>query len=48
MAEKAIDPLHQFEIVRLIPAKIGSLDVSFTNASLWMVLAMLVLTGGTQ
>jgi len=44
VAEKAIDPLHQFEIVRLIPAKIGNLDVSFTNASLWMVLAIAAVT----
>jgi len=44
VAEKAIDPLHQFEIVRLIPAKIGNLDVSFTNASLWMVIAIAAVT----
>ena len=39
-AEKAIDPLHQFEIHRLIPMKLGSLEVSFTNSSLWMVIAI--------
>ncbi len=44
MAEKAIDPLHQFEIVRLMPMKIGGLDVSFTNASLWMVVAIAAVT----
>jgi F-type H+-transporting ATPase subunit a len=43
-AEKAIDPLHQFEIQRLIPLKIGGLDASFTNASLWMVLAIAAVT----
>ncbi len=43
-SEKAIDPLHQFEINRLIPIKIGNLDLSFTNSSLWMVLAIAAVT----
>jgi F-type H+-transporting ATPase subunit a len=43
-SEKAIDPLHQFEINRLIPIKIGNLDLSFTNSSLWMVLAITAVT----
>ena len=38
----AIDPMHQFEIKRLIPVKIGNLDFSFTNASLWMVIIVCV------
>ncbi|MBM3509679.1 MAG: F0F1 ATP synthase subunit A [Alphaproteobacteria bacterium] len=33
-------PLHQFEINRLLPIEIGGLDVSFTNSSLWMVIAV--------
>jgi len=44
VAEKTIDPLHQFEIKRLIPLKLGDLDVSFTNSSMWMVLAILGVT----
>jgi len=44
VAEKTIDPLHQFEIKRLIPLKLGDLDVSFTNSSMWMVLAILSVT----
>lgn len=44
MAEKTIDPLYQFEIKRLIPLKLGELDVSFTNSSMWMVLAILAVT----
>lgn len=36
----ALDPMHQFEIVRLVPVKIGGIDLSFTNASLWMVIAV--------
>jgi F-type H+-transporting ATPase subunit a len=44
VAEKTIDPLYQFEIKRLIPLKLGELDVSFTNSSMWMVLAILAVT----
>jgi F-type H+-transporting ATPase subunit a len=36
------DPIHQFDIHRIIPLNIGGWDVSFTNASLFMVLAVLV------
>ncbi|MBL8677174.1 MAG: F0F1 ATP synthase subunit A, partial [Alphaproteobacteria bacterium] len=36
------DPLHQFEIHTLIPLSIKGLDVSFTNSSLFMLLAVLV------
>lgn len=35
----AHSPLAQFEVYPLIPIKLGALDLSFTNASLWMVLA---------
>lgn len=33
-----MDPLHQFEIHKLFHCSLGRLDVSFTNASLFMVL----------
>jgi len=33
-------PMAQFEVHPLIPIHIGSYDLSFTNASLWMVLAV--------
>lgn len=33
----ADDPIHQFQISDLIPIEIGGLDLSFTNASLFMV-----------
>ncbi len=33
----ADDPIHQFHISDLIPIEIGGLDLSFTNASLFMV-----------
>jgi F-type H+-transporting ATPase subunit a len=37
-----LDPLHQFELHRLIPLVIGGLDFSFTNSSLFMVLSLCV------
>lgn len=37
-------PLAQFEIKRLIPMEVAGQDVSFTNASLWMVLVVLTVT----
>ena len=39
---KAIDPIHQFEVSPIIPIRIGGLDLSFTNASLWMVIVLLM------
>ncbi len=35
------DPLHQFEIHSLIPIKVDGIDISFTNSSLFMVMAVL-------
>ncbi len=40
MAE-AHSPLEQFQITRLATIKIGGLDASFTNSSLWMVLVLI-------
>jgi F-type H+-transporting ATPase subunit a len=37
-----LDPLHQFEIYPILPINIGGYDVSFTNSSLWMVIAAIV------
>ena len=39
-----IDPMHQFQIKRLVPMEIGGYDVSFTNASLWMVIIVCVVS----
>ena len=36
------NPMNQFEIQRYIPWEIGGVDVSFTNSSLFMVLAVVV------
>lgn len=39
------DPLHQFVIQPLIPLEIGSLNLSFTNSSLWMAIGVLLSAG---
>jgi F-type H+-transporting ATPase subunit a len=39
------DPIHQFDIHRIVPINIGGWDVSFTNSSLFMVLAALLTVG---
>jgi F-type H+-transporting ATPase subunit a len=39
------DPIHQFDIHTLIPIKLFGWDVSFTNSSLYMVLAVLLIAG---
>lgn len=36
----AHSPLAQFEVHPILPLQIGSLDLSFTNASLWMVIVV--------
>ena len=38
------DPMHQFEIKRLLPLEIFGVDASFTNASLFMVIAALAVS----
>ncbi|MBS0272247.1 MAG: F0F1 ATP synthase subunit A [Proteobacteria bacterium] len=38
------DPLHQFEIHKLIPLTLGGIDISFTNSSLFMVIAVILAT----
>ena len=43
-AEHAEGPLHQFVIKPLIPIRIGEWDFSFTNSSLWMVIAVAVVS----
>ena len=39
------DPIHQFDIHRIVPINIGGWDVSFTNSSLFMLLAVLLTVG---
>lgn len=39
----ATNPMHQFEITPLgLPLHVGGMDLSFTNASLWMAIAVAV------
>ncbi|MCB1507631.1 MAG: F0F1 ATP synthase subunit A [Hyphomicrobiaceae bacterium] len=40
----ATDPIHQFQISRIVPIEVGSLDVSFTNSSLFMVATVAAVT----
>src|SRR5262249_24452503 len=40
-AHGASNPLEQFEIHRLIPIKIGGLDISFTHSTLFIAIALL-------
>jgi F-type H+-transporting ATPase subunit a len=37
-------PLEQFEIIRYAPIRLFGIDISFTNASLWMLMAIAVIT----
>src|SRR6476659_4274066 len=34
------NPMHQFEVVTYKPLSLGGYDVSFTNSSLWMLIAL--------
>ncbi|WP_243453670.1 F0F1 ATP synthase subunit A [Sandaracinobacteroides saxicola] len=38
-------PLEQFEISRIAPLAVGGYDVSFTNASMFMAIALLLILG---
>ena len=44
-ADGAHGPMHQFEINRLHPLQIGGFDASFTNSSLFMVIAVAAIVG---
>ena len=37
------DPIHQFEIHTILPIKLFGWDVSFTNSSLYMLVAVLLI-----
>ncbi len=42
--ESHAGPFEQFVVQRLVPIHIGNVDASFTNASLWMAIAVLLTT----
>ncbi len=44
MSDGAHSPLAQFEVYPILPLQVGGLDISFTNASLWMVVTVLFTT----
>lgn len=41
----ATDPIHQFNLTRIVPIEIGGVDLSFTNSSLFMVATLVVGSG---
>jgi F-type H+-transporting ATPase subunit a len=43
-AEHGHGPLSQFEVHLIVPFKVGEFDLSFTNASLWMLIAVVAIT----
>lgn len=40
-----VDPIHQFELNKLIPLEIGGVDISFTNSALFMVVTVAIACG---
>ena len=38
------DPIHQFEIKKIVPLEFNNIDISFTNSSMFMILAILVVS----
>ena len=40
-----LDPIHQFEISKIFPMEIMGVDVSFTNSTLFMVIAVVLISG---
>ena len=45
MTAGKVDPMKQFTIEPIAPLHIGSYDVSFTNSSLWMLIALALIFG---
>jgi len=39
------DPLHQFEIAKLVPIEVAGVDLSFSNSAMFMVLAVACTAG---
>tara|TARA_Y100000590_G_scaffold454132_1_gene600387 strand:- start:466 stop:1188 length:723 start_codon:yes stop_codon:yes gene_type:complete len=38
------DPIHQFEIKKIVPLKLNDIDISFTNSSLFMILTVTIIS----
>ncbi|MEJ1157815.1 F0F1 ATP synthase subunit A [Prosthecomicrobium sp. N25] len=43
-ASDKVDPIHQFGINKIVPIHVGSLDLSFTNSALFMVVTVAAAT----
>jgi F-type H+-transporting ATPase subunit a len=43
--EGKIDPMHQFTVEPIVPLNVGGLDISFTNTSLWLLIALALIYG---
>jgi F-type H+-transporting ATPase subunit a len=41
----ATDPIHQFQLKRIVPIEVGNLDLSFTNSALFMVITVVLGSG---
>src|SRR4028118_392753 len=37
--------MHQFTVEPLVPLHVGGVDISFTNSSLWLLLALAIIFG---
>jgi F-type H+-transporting ATPase subunit a len=44
-AEGKIDPMHQFTVEPIAPLNVGGVDISFTNSSAWMLVALVLIYG---
>ena len=44
-AESKIDPMHQFTVEPLLPLNVAGYDISFTNSSLWLLIALVLIFG---
>ena len=45
MSAGKIDPMHQFTVEPLVPLNVAGYDISFTNSSLWLMIALLLIFG---
>ena len=44
-AEGKIDPMHQFTVEPIVPLNVAGYDISFTNSSLWLLIALALIMG---
>jgi F-type H+-transporting ATPase subunit a len=45
VSEGKIDPMHQFTVEPLVPLNVAGYDISFTNSSLWLMIALALIFG---